>query len=148
MTPNWDWPVGASVGAAVGPSVGAAVGASVGAAVGAAVGSIVGGLVGVALPGLHWLYHSLVAMQVEPDSQHVGPLWFFPPHCCHTDAHPPDGVEEGVAGVAVGVGEGVGVAVGEGAEPPGLHCEYHSLLYTQVEPDVQQVGPLWFLPPH
>merc|ERR1719326_2000314 len=86
MTPNWDWPVGASVGAAVGASGGAAVGASGGAAVGAAVGSIVGGLVGVALPGLHWLYHSLVAMQVEPDSQHVGPLWFLPPHCAHTGA--------------------------------------------------------------
>eukprot|EP00439_Symbiodinium_sp_Y106_P044771 s770_g5.t1 len=31
---------------------------------------------------------------------------------------------------------------------PGLHCEYHSLSTTQLQPSAQQVGPLWFLPPH
>jgi len=26
----------------------------------------------------------------------------------------------------------------------GIHCEYHSLLYEQMEPSVQHVDPKWF----
>lgn len=37
----------------------------------------------------HWLYHSLLSVQVEPAAQTVGPVHPLPPHCPHFGAVPP-----------------------------------------------------------
>ena len=39
------------------------------------------GVVVAAVPGKHWLYHSLETLQVYPETQVVSPLQPVPPHC-------------------------------------------------------------------